>query len=156
MLGDIAGKNGCLPLNIPPRPDSSLDAGEESFLTEFPEWMAVNGEAIHATRRWERYGEGPAPAGAGVFAVRKAKPYAAEDPRCTRKGSALYAICLGVPGKEVMIRSLAGVKPTKVQMAGMPGALHATAGASGLVVAMPERKPCRHAISLRISGAIRS
>ena len=156
MLADIVSKNGCLLLNIPLRPDGSLDAAEDGFLAEFSEWMAVNGEAIYATRPWKQYGEGPTATAAGGFAEKDARPYTTEDLRFTRKGDTLYAICLGVPEKELVIRSLAGVRPTKVELVGMPGALHATPGDNGLAVAMPERKPCRHAVSLRIAGAIRS
>ena len=50
-------------------------------------------------------------------------PWTAEDPRCIRKGGTLHAICLGVPGKELAVRWLAGVTPTRVEMAGMTGAI---------------------------------
>jgi alpha-L-fucosidase len=152
MLADIASKNGCLLLNIPLRPDGSMDEGEEDFLTGFSAWMAVNGEAIYATRPWRKFGEGPTETMAGGMGERKARPYTAEDLRFTRKGATLYAICLGVPEKELLIRSLAGAKPSRVEMLGLPGALKSAATEAGLVVTLPERKPCRHAVSLRISG----
>lgn len=155
MLADIVSKNGNLLLNLPLRPDGTLDEGEEKFLSEFTEWMAVNGEAIYGTRPWERFGEGPTQTEAGGFSERKAKPYTSEDLRFTRKGNTLYAICLGVPEKQILIRSLAGAKPAKVELVGQPGALQATASDGGLAVAMPERKPCRHAVVLRIAGVLR-
>jgi alpha-L-fucosidase len=110
MLADIVAKNGNLLLNIPVRGDGSLDDKEEAILEGIAAWMQVNRECIFGTRPWKVFGEGPASAGAALtaqgFNEGKGKPFTAEDVRFTTKGGTLYAIVLGVPGKEVSIQSL--------------------------------------------------
>jgi alpha-L-fucosidase len=110
MLADIVAKNGNLLLNIPVRGDGSLDDKEEAILEGIAAWMQVNRECIFGTRPWKVFGEGPASAGAALtaqgFNEGKGKPFTAEDVRFTKKGSALYAILLGAPTREVTIKSL--------------------------------------------------
>ncbi len=47
-LADIVSKNGCLLLNIGPRPDGTIPEPEIAILEEIGAWLAVNGEAIYA------------------------------------------------------------------------------------------------------------
>jgi alpha-L-fucosidase len=49
-LADTVSKNGNLLLSIPVRGDGSIDEDEEQILHDPAGWMAVNGEAIFATR----------------------------------------------------------------------------------------------------------
>jgi len=110
MLADIVAKNGNLLLNIPVRGDGSLDDKEEAILEGIAAWMQVNRDCIFGTRPWKVFGEGPASAGAALtaqgFNEGKGKPFTAEDVRFTTKGDILYAIALGVPTREVTIKSL--------------------------------------------------
>ena len=112
MLADIVSKNGNLLLNVPVRGDGSIDEREERIVRDIAAWMAVNGKAIHATRPWTVFGEGPAMAGAELsaqgFNEGKGRPYTAEDVRFTRSkdGRTVYAIVLGWPEKTLMIRAL--------------------------------------------------
>jgi alpha-L-fucosidase len=59
MLVDIISKNGCLLLNIPQRPDGTHDDYCVYILKEMAKWNAVFSEAVHSTRPFAVYGEGP-------------------------------------------------------------------------------------------------
>jgi alpha-L-fucosidase len=106
MLADIVSKNGNLLLNIVQYPDGSLPLQSEQLLTELAAWMKVNSEAIHGTRPWKIYGEGPTNPKAGAFA--ESGDYTAQDIRFATKGGALYAILLGWPQGISSIQSLGG------------------------------------------------
>jgi len=110
MLCDIVSKNGDLLLNIPVRGDGSIDDKEQAVLAGIGAWMDVNKEAIFGTRPWKVFGEGPASEGAALsaqgFNEGKGKPFTAEDVRFTTKDGVLYMIALGVPEKDLQIKSL--------------------------------------------------
>ena len=67
MLVDITSKNGSLLLNVVLRPDGTLDPEVETMLQQLADWTAVNGEAIHGTRPWLVFGEGPTKVKGGAF-----------------------------------------------------------------------------------------
>jgi alpha-L-fucosidase len=52
-LVDIVSKNGNLLLNIPLRPDGTLNSWEIRTLKQIGKWMKINGEAIYETRPWK-------------------------------------------------------------------------------------------------------
>jgi alpha-L-fucosidase len=104
MLADIVAKNGNLLLNVVLYPDGSLPPQSEELLAGLTAWMKVNSEAIHGTRPWKTYGEGPTKAKAGAFG--ESGEYTAADIRFTAKRDALYAIFLGWPQAESAIQSL--------------------------------------------------
>ncbi len=110
-LADIVSKNGNMLLNIIQRPDGAIDPEVEQLLGDLAVWMSINGEAIHGTRPWQVYGEGPATVTGGAF--KEDFGFTAEDLRFTQSkdGGTLYAIVLGQPVVDVMIRSL--TKPDK-------------------------------------------
>lgn len=112
MLADIVSKNGNLLLNIPVRGDGSIDEKEEKVLEGIAAWMAVNGEAIYATRPWKTFGEGPASEGAALsaqgFNEGKGKPFTAADVRYTasKDGKTVYIIVMGVPTEPLRLSAL--------------------------------------------------
>jgi len=132
-------------------------------LDEITRWMAVNGEGIYGTRPWKIYGDGPvasAPAGrGGGFNEGSRKDFTAEEVRFTTKGSALYAFAMGWPDKQATIKplatnsSVAQVKVGNVELLGFKGKVKWTQDEKGLTVQMPERKPCDHAVALKIATA---
>jgi alpha-L-fucosidase len=154
MLADIVSKNGNLLLNLPPRPDGTLDSDELKILDELARWMPVNGEAIFGTRPWKVFGEGPSRVNSGGFNEGKLR-YTARDIRFTTRGGSLYALALGWPEDgRFVVRSLAtsAGKVRKVSLLGHRGKLAWEQTEAGLVVTMPEEKPCDHVFALRIIG----
>jgi alpha-L-fucosidase len=154
MLADIVSKNGNLLLNFPPRPDGTLDDEELKILAEMAAWMPVGGEAIFGTRPWKVFGEGPARVASGGFNEDKLR-YTARDIRFTTKGDAIYALALDWPAdRRLVIRSLAtpAGKIAGVSLLGHAGRLAWSQTAEGLVVSLPEQKPCEHVYALKIAG----
>jgi len=110
-LVDVVSKNGNLLLSVPVRGDGTIDADEVAVVEGIAAWMAVNKEAIFATRPWKIFGEGPAsdnvaPLTAQGFNEGKGKPFTADDVRFSQKGDILYAISLGRPLQPLHIKSL--------------------------------------------------
>jgi alpha-L-fucosidase len=157
MLVDIVSKNGNLLINVVQRPDGSLDPEAEKVLAEMATWIAINGEAIYETRPWLVHGEGPIRARGGHF--KEDFAYTAKDIRFTSKGDhTLYALALGWPAeKKLLIRSLARFpevtgKIAAIELLGNQGPLKWTHEGNGLTIDLPDKKPCDHAIALKITG----
>lgn len=114
MLADIVSKNGNLLLNVVQTPEGDLEPDVLHILDGIGAWIAVNGEAIYATRPWVVFGEGPALAKAqekgrhGGLRDVPSKPYTAEDYRFTtsKDGSVIYAFCFGFPETDFRVESL--------------------------------------------------
>jgi len=146
MLADIVSKNGNLLLNLPPRPDGTLDDHELKILNELAKWMPVNGEAIFGARPWKVFGKGPSRVNSGGFNEGKLR-YTARDIRFTTRGLSLYALARGWPeDRRLIVRSLAtpAGKVRKVNLLGHGGKIAWEQTEAGLVVTMPEKKPCDH------------
>lgn len=144
-----AGPSACQPLNFGPRSDGAFDDAQTQLMLGIGKWLDVNGEAIYGTRRWTRFGEGPA--------IDNKPAYTGADIRFTTTGDTLYAILMAWPGEKAVITSLAGGrnlkgKINKVELLGHKGDLAFTGDAQGLAVAMPAAQPCEHAFALKITG----
>nr|WP_166180332.1 alpha-L-fucosidase [Altererythrobacter segetis] len=155
MLADIVSKNGNLLLNVVLYPDGSLPPESEQLLAELALWMQVNGEAIHGTRPWKVFGEGPTEAASGAF--KESAAYTAQDIRFTAKGEAVYAITLGEPAWKVAITSLRKdnaheKRPVRaVRLLGNRRSLAFRQTSAGLEVQLPPTLPTRHASALQIT-----
>jgi alpha-L-fucosidase len=156
-LVDIVSMNGCLLLNIGPRPDGTIPEQAQHILLEMGKWLNVNGAAIYGTRPWKIASEGPTKPAAGSFKDAEQKPFTSQDFRFTRHGNTLYAIALGWPedGK-LVVKSLAEGSPNlaapihSVQLLGTKSKLNWTRTRDGLSVQLPTEKPCDYAYTLRI------
>ncbi len=151
MLIDIVSKNGNLLLSIPVRGDGTIDEKEVAVLDGITEWMAVNSEAIYATRPWKVYGEGPSTQTVrrGAFGgAADVRPYTAEDIRFTSKGDTLFALVMGWPeSRKLTIKSLAAKSDNfpgeigRAELLGAPGPLPMTRDENGLTITLPEKAP---------------
>jgi|GEM_PF-395176 len=162
MLIDIVSKNGNLLLSIPVRGDGTIDQQEEAFLEGMARWIAVNGDAIYGTRPWKVYGEGPSveerpePGQFGGARDVRRRPYTQQDIRFTTKGDVLYAFCLEVPSTDVRIKSLGSQSQVcittirSVQLLGSDEKLRWTQEPNALVIGLPSRMPCEHAVAFKI------
>lgn len=114
MLVDIVSKNGNLVMNIPQRPDGTLDDECEFLLKQMALWMPTNSEGLFGSRPWDVAGEGPSTAPAGAF-KETAVEWSPADFRFTRKGDLVYAYQMRRPedGK-ALIRALASGKARRV------------------------------------------
>ncbi len=149
---DRISKNGNLLLNISPKADGTIPQEQKDILLAMGAWLKINGEAVYATRAWEKYGEGPTRMGAahGVFTA--PAEGTAGDIRFTRSkdNSTLYAILLGWEKgqQEVTLTSLStdridlkNLKSVSLidGAAGKYKALSFKEDATGLTVTLPER-----------------
>ena len=156
-LVDIVSKNGCLLLNIGPKSDGTIPTEVQTILLNMGKWLAVNGEAIYATRPWKVYGEGPTKVVGGSFKDTATNGYTAEDIRFTAQGETLYAIALAWPqdGK-LRIKSLAADSDlTKreiktVQALDSRAQAKWTRTAEGLVIELPSEKPSAYPVAVKL------
>ena len=141
LLADIVSKGGNFMLNVGPTPDGELPPEAVTRMREIGEWMAVNAEAIYGTRPVAPYKEGRV---------------------ClTRKGKAVYAICLAEDGQDapparVVLSKLRIGPGAKATMLGSKEPVTLRTGDAGVSLEVPAsliaRPPCRHAFVLKIDG----
>jgi len=152
-LCDVVAKNGCLLLSVPVRGDGTIDSEERKIVEGVTGWTSRYGEAIFATRPWRQSGEGPTQVASGSFGEGKLKPFEAADIRFTTRGPVLYAMTLGRPQGEVVIKSLAGVGVVqRVEVVGTAGTLAFRQLADGLHVTIPDGASHDFGIALKIGG----
>jgi alpha-L-fucosidase len=107
-LIDTVSKNGTFILNVPGRPDGTIDSKEIAVLDGITAWMQINGEAIYETRPWKIYGEGPNSVRAGSFQGETVSKLGEKDIRFTRNkaGTVVYALVMGWPSEPFTVQSL--------------------------------------------------
>lgn len=150
ILIDIIAKNGCLLLNIPQKPDGTIDEECTFLLRELAKWTKINGEAVYGTRPFRVSGEGPSSVVIDHF-KEEAVNWTSDDYRFTKRGSTLYAFQMRWPedGRAV-IRSLRETEKVKsVRLLGAGETEFAQAYGT-LVVRLPERGPTAYAHVLAI------
>lgn len=146
---DTVSKNGTFILNVPGKPDGTIDAKELRVLEGIGAWMRANGEAIYGTRPWKVFGEGPVEIREGSFQGNSIQSVSAHDIRYTRNKAEtiVYAITLGWPDREVVLRSLGLVASTKpgrvehVELLGSHRQVRWQQTSSALHVLVPRDRP---------------
>jgi alpha-L-fucosidase len=162
-LVDTVSKNGTFLLNIPGKPDGTIDRKEKLILRKIGEWFKVNGEGIYATRPWTVFGEGPHMIKGGSFKGSKsARELGTRDVRYTRNkaNTVVYAFVFGWPQQAPVLRSFAtGAanhpgKVANVELLGSPEKIRWQQTAAGLRIELPRQKPALdYAVAFKISLA---
>jgi alpha-L-fucosidase len=159
-LCDVVAKNGNLLLSIPMRGDGTIDSEERAIVSAVGDWMQRFGEAIHETRPWRVFGEGPTEVQSGQFGEGAAAPFTGEDIRFTSKPDALFATTLGVAAPTLTIASLrsggqlVSGEVGRVEVVGGGGeALAFRRDEAGLHVEVPEGARHSFGTAFRIVGS---
>jgi alpha-L-fucosidase len=162
-LIDSVSKNGTFVLNVPGKPDGTIDSKEIAVLDGVTAWMEVNGEAIYETRPWKIYGEGPHNVKSGPFQGNSISSLGPQDIRFTRNkaNTVVYAIVLGWPTEAVVVPSLGSSASTqpgrvaRVELLGTGLSVNWKQNADGLRVELPKqyRPKVDNAAALKVSIA---
>ncbi|MGA2075838.1 MAG: alpha-L-fucosidase [Terriglobia bacterium] len=156
---DIVSKNGCFLLDITPTAEGVFPQPVVERLLAIGEWLSVNGEAIHGTRPWKIFGEGPTQVKSGMFGEEHIPDFGAEDFRFTSRWKTLYAITLDLPSSapHLLIKSLntrdallAKGEIANVSLLGSDAKLSWEHSASGLQISLPQAKPAALAYAFKI------
>jgi alpha-L-fucosidase len=162
-LVDAVSKNGTFVLNIPGKPDGTIDSKEIAVLDKITAWMQVNGDAIYATRPWKIYGEGPDMVEGGPMLGDSVTKLNARDIRFTRNktNTVINTFFMGWPHGPLLIKALGTSAPTNpgkienVQLFGSHERVRWSQHADGLHVELPKhyRPEVDFAASLKVSLA---
>jgi len=111
-LVDIVSKNGCMLLNVGPKPDGTIPEKDKETLLAIGDWLKINSKAIYDTTFWRVFGEGSTKIKEGQFTDGVEKVFTSKDIRFTVKGSSLFATILVYPENGVVrIKSLKEKSP---------------------------------------------
>jgi len=162
-LIDTVSKNGTFILDIPGKPDGTIDSKEIAVLDGVTSWMEVNGEAIYETRPWKIYGEGPNSVKGGSFQGNSIRNLGPKDIRFTRNkaNNVVYALVLGWPTEAIVVQALgfsATTQPGKVarvELLGTGDRVNWRQHADGLRVELPKqyRPSVDYAAALKVTLA---
>ena len=149
MLADIVAKNGCLLLNIPQRPDGTIDEEEDYILRELGGWFRLNGCGVYGSRPWRTAMEGDTLPASGK---EEQTAWTERDVRYTWKNGHVYAFLMKArPGSAVLLKSFADSGVASVSMPGV-GPLPFEKVFGVLAVRLPERLPTDYVNLLDIQG----
>ncbi len=159
-LLECVSRDGCYAVNIPMKPDGSLESACTTMLQQVGNWMGINGSGIYGSKAWLRFGEGSRSLPAGhIGSSQQNFVFYPEDFRFTVGNDGyLYAYCMTVPaaGTELVITSLGTsdgtlAEPiTSVNLLGHAGALAWTQDADALRITCPASMPFQTAIGFKI------
>ncbi|WP_288427332.1 alpha-L-fucosidase [uncultured Spirosoma sp.] len=140
MLIDKVARGGNLLLNVGPTADGRIPVIMQQRLHDIGDWLAVNGEAIYDTRKWE-----------GAPAVTKDT-----EVYFTRKGSDLYVLCTEWPTQPITVTGIS--KAGRTSMLGYKGTVGTTTTGKTVRITMPAVSPnaipCQHAWVIKLAGVL--
>ncbi|WP_229757621.1 alpha-L-fucosidase [Paenibacillus marchantiophytorum] len=147
---DIISKNGNLLLNIPQKPDGTLDDECTYILKELAKWIKISGEAVYGTRPFHVFGEGPSSVVIKHFEEDQVA-WTASDFRFTKRGNTLYAFQMRWPDdNRAVVRTLTESHKVKsVRLLGV-GEVPFEQPFGVLTVSLPAHKPTEYVTVLAI------
>ena len=157
-------RDGCAAINIPMKPDGSIEPACEQMLEEVGRWMEVCGEAVYGSKAWTTYGEGSLDEkghlrklpGHALKQQHADFPFTSQDLRFTvGKSGALYAFCMKAPeaGQTVTIQSMGKQhlkRIRRVSLLGYSGKLKWKHTTDALEITAPATLPFATAVAFRI------
>jgi len=153
FLVDTVSKNGNLLLNIPLKPDGTLDVYCNALLDQIGQWMKVNGQAIYGTRPWKVYGENIS---ASLEATESKNEViftmGEKELRYTCKDHKVYAFLLSWPGSgQIRLKTLKEHAIKSCALLGPGEKVSFNSHDQGLVVRLPDKKGISPAYVLEIT-----
>jgi len=144
ILVDIISKNGNLLLNVPQKPDGTIDDECTYTLKEMAKWIRVCGEGVYGTRPFRVAGEGYSKVHIEGFRE-DAVNWTSSDFRFTTKGNTVYAFQMRWPDdNRAVIKSLTPADKVKtVRLLGV-GSVPFEQPYGTLVVNLPDNKPTEY------------
>ena len=113
-LADTISKNGTFLLDVPGKPDGTIDDKERLILEQIGEWFKINSEAVYSTRPWTVFGEGPHMSKPGSFqGTKSTSQLDAHDIRYTRNNEVLRTVFSQLFAQRVMLEGMI-LKPNMV------------------------------------------
>lgn len=150
ILVDIIAKNGNLLLNIPQKPDGTIDDECTYIVKEMAKWNKVCHEGVHGTRPFRVAGEGNAKVHIEGFSE-DAVDWSSSDFRFTTKNNTIYAFQMRWPdNNRAVIKSLTPADKVKaVRLLGV-GNVPFEQPYGTLVVNLPDERPTEYVNCLAI------
>lgn len=161
---ECISRDGCYAVNIPMKPDGSLEPACTQMLQEVGDWMDINGAGIYGSKAWIKLGEGKdgvlrtLPAG-HIGRTQENYVFYPEDFRFTvGQDGCLYAFCMTVPAAETQLAimslgadsGLLAEPITSVTLLGYPGTLAWTQDADALRITLPASMDFHTAIGFKV------
>lgn len=164
FLLECVSRDGAYAVNIPIKPDGSLEPACLKMLHEVGDWMKINGPAIYGSKAWVIPGEGREgkmrnlPTGA--LGKNQANfTFGIEDLRFTQgKDGSLYVFCMTVPkkGTQIIITSLGKSSKyskqsvSSIKLLGYKGNIKWTQGANGIHIILPDMVSFKTALCFKV------
>ena len=145
ILVDSIAKNGGLMINVPQRPDGTIDETCGWVLDEITHYTKTCGEGIFGTRPYRVYGEGTSGPTTAAYCEDRVN-WTEMDTRFTQKDGTLYVHMMRTPERRILtVRALAaGEKVRRARLLGGSGTLDFEQRLDGISIRLPEEMPTRY------------